>query len=116
MTTVRQLLQTKGSNLWTVSPDASVYDALEIMADKNVGALLVLDQGDLAGILSERDYARKVILKGKSPMTTPVKEIMTTKVYYVQPEHTIDDCMALMTNRQVRHLPVLVDGRLGGMI
>lgn len=116
MTIVSQLLQIKGADVWSVEPDASVYEALKLMADKNVGALIVLKAGDLVGIISERDYARKVILKGKSSMTTPVKEIMTTKVYCVRPEQTIQECMALMTEKRIRHLPVLEEGQLAGVI
>jgi CBS domain-containing protein len=116
MATVKQLLQTKGSEVWTIAPDASVYDALNLMAEKNVGALLVLEAGALVGVISERDYARMVVLKEKSSMTTPVNEIMTKKVICVRPEQTIEDCMALMTDKRVRHLPVLVDDQLIGVV
>jgi len=116
MTTVRQLLQNKGTEIWSIQPDAHVYDALELMAQKGVGALLVVDGDTLAGIISERDYARKVELEGKSSATTPVKEIMTSEVYCVRPEQTVDDCMALMTSRRIRHLPVLSDDKLEGVI
>jgi CBS domain-containing protein len=116
MTTVKQVLQNKGADLWTVTPDVSVYEALTLMADKNVGALMVLEAGRLTGIISERDYARKVILKGKSSLTTPVREIMTNKVYWVHPETTIEECMALMTDKRIRHLPVLVEDQLVGIV
>ena len=116
MTTVKQLLQVKGPDIWTIAPDASLYDALKLMADKNVGALLVLDAGELAGIVSERDYARMVVLKDKSSLTTPVSEIMTKKVICVRLEQTIEDCMALMTDKRVRHLPVLMDDQLVGVV
>jgi CBS domain-containing protein len=116
MKTVRELLRAKGYDIWSVAPDASVYDALKLMADKNVGAVLVTDAGNLVGILSERDYARKVILKGKTSKDTPVREIMTEKVVYVRPDQTTDECMALMTNKRVRHLPVIEDDRLIGII
>ncbi len=116
MTTVAQLLQGKGRAVWTVAPDATVYDALSLMADKNVGALVVLEETHVVGILSERDYARKVILKGKFSKDTLVHEIMTDKVYFVRPEQTIEECMALMTAERVRHLPVLEDDQLGGII
>ena len=116
MLTVRELLAKKGSEVWSVSPDATVYDALQVMAARNVGAVLVLEDGDLAGILSERDYARQVILKGKASRDTPVRDIMTTSLVTVSPERTIDDCMALMTERRIRHLPVLQSDVLLGVL
>lgn len=116
MLTVRELLAKKGSEVWSVSPDATVYDALQLMAARNVGAVLVLDDGELAGILSERDYARQVILKGKASRDTPVRDIMTTSVVSVSPERTIDDCMSLMTERRIRHLPVLQSDVLLGVL
>lgn len=116
MLTVRELLAKKGSEVWSVSPDATVYDALQLMAARNVGAVLVLDDGELAGILSERDYARQVILKGKASRDTPVRDIMTTSLVTVSPERTIDDCMALMTERRIRHLPVLQSDVLLGVL
>lgn len=116
MLTVRELLAKKGSEVWSVSPDATVYDALQVMAARNVGAVLVLEDGDLAGILSERDYARQVILKGKASRDTPVRDIMTTSLVTVSPERTIDDCMALMTERRIRHLPVLQANVLLGVL
>jgi len=109
MKTVKQLLQGKGSDVWSVAPTTSVFEALALMAGKNVGALLVLKAGQLVGIFSERDYARKVVLQGKTSKDTPVSEIMTSKVVYVRPEQTIEDCMALMTDKHIRHLPVLAD-------
>ena len=116
MTTVKQLLQAKEPDIWTIAPDVSVYDALKLMAEKNIGALLVLDAGKLAGIISERDYARMVVSKEESSMTTPVSEIMTKKVICVRLEQTIEDCMALMTDKRVRHLPVLMDDQLVGVV
>lgn len=116
MTTVRQLLQAKEGVLWSVSPDTTVYDALKLMADKNIGALLVLEGSALVGIFSERDYARKVILKGKTSKETFVKEIMTPDVLYVRPNQSIEECMALMTNKRVRHLPVLEENKVLGVI
>src|SRR5213593_4724878 len=107
MKTVAQLLRTKGSQVLSVAPEIPVFAALEVMAEKNVGALLVVEGERLVGIFSERDYARKVILKGKSSKETPVREIMSSHVLYVRPEQTIEDCMALMTDKRVRHLPVL---------
>lgn len=116
MKTVRELLQTKGYDIWSVAPDDSVYEALKLMADKNVGAVLVTDAGNLVGILSERDYARKVILKGRTSRDTPVREIMTEKVVYVRPDQTTNECMALMTDKRVRHLPVIENDQLIGII
>ena len=109
MNTVRHILQVKGDDLWTITPDTTVYDALLLMADKDVGALLVMDSGRLVGILSERDYARKVILFNKASRETLVREIMTTQLYTIHPDQTVQESMELMTARRVRHLPV-VDG------
>ncbi len=106
---VRDVLEKKGDDIWSVAPDTPVYKALQLMSEKNCGAVLVLDQETLVGILSERDYARKVILKGKSSKNTPVEEIMSQRVVCIQPDNTIDECMALMTDKRIRHLPVLKD-------
>jgi len=117
MITVMQVLKGKGySDIYSITPDATVYEALRLMSDKNVGALPVLETGKLVGIISERDYARKVILKGKSSLNTPVREIMTEEVTSVHPEQSMEECMMLITERRVRHLPILVDGRLIGII
>ena len=116
MTLVKQLLRSKGSEVWTVAPDTSVYDALQTMADKNIGALVVVEVNKVIGIISERDYARKVILQGKSSVHVPVKEIMTDRVFCVTPEYTIEQCMAVMTDRRIRHLPVLDNDKLGGIV
>ncbi len=116
MITVKEFLQTKGHDVLSITPDATVYEALKIMADKNVGALVVLDGETVAGIMSERDYARKVILHGKSSREMQVREIMTSKVYYMRPEQNLQDCMAQMTDKRVRHLPVLEENRLVGII
>jgi CBS domain-containing protein len=116
MQTVRDLLGKKGDRIWSVSPDSTVYEALQLMADRNIGAVLVRDGNRLVGILSERDYARQVILKGKASRDTPVREIMTTRVVCVVPERTVEDCMALMTDKRIRHLPVLADGELIGVV
>lgn len=116
MDNVRQLLRTKGSNVFTISPDATVYEALELMAEKDIGALVVTNNGEVVGIFSERDYARKVILKGKSSMNTSVGELMVDQVYYVSPDNTIEDCMSIMTEKHVRHLPVLKDNELIGLV
>ena len=116
MKTVKELLTAKGYDIWAVAPDASVYDALKLMADKNTGVVLVIQDDKLVGILSERDYARRVILKGKLPQDTPVWEIMTEKVLCVRPDETVEECMALMTDKRVRHLPVLEGDQLIGVI
>jgi CBS domain-containing protein len=116
MYTVRQLLQEKGGQLWSVTPKATVYEALELMAAKNCGAVLVLDAQELVGIFTERDYARKVVLKGKTSRTSTVGELMTTDVLYVGPDDTIENCMALMTQHRTRHLPVMDNGRLTGLV
>jgi CBS domain-containing protein len=116
MKTVRDLLRVKGGATWSIAPAATVYEALALMAEKDVGALLVLEAGNLVGIVSERDYARKVALRGKTSRETPVREIMTARVVWVRPEQTIEECMALMTNKRIRHLPVLEGERLIGVI
>jgi len=116
MESIKQLLKNKGSEVWHVSPDTHVFDALKIMADKNIGAMPVLDSDKIVGIFSERDYARKVILHGKASKNTLIKEIMSTKVLYVGLEQSIEECMALMTDKRIRHLPVLEDGELLGII
>ena len=116
MSTVAQVLEKKQGSLLSVTPETTVYDALKLMAEREVGAVVVLEGKHLAGILSERDYARKVILLGKSSRDTPVSEIMTSKVVCVFPRNTVDECMALMTDKRVRHLPVLVDNAVVGVI
>jgi CBS domain-containing protein len=116
MKLVRDLLATKGSDVWSVTPETTVFDALRLMAEKRIGAVLVLENDDLVGLFSERDYARKVILLGKSSKEMPVKEIMSSKVVSVRPDQSIDDCMSLMTDNRIRHLPVVNDGKLHGII
>jgi CBS domain-containing protein len=114
--TVRQLLQVKGSRVFDIHPQATVYEALERMAQHDVGALLVLEEGQLVGIFSERDYARKIILMGRASRDTPVHEVMTTDLVTVSPEATVEACMVLMTQHRIRHLPVMEGGRLAGVI
>jgi CBS domain-containing protein len=117
MITVRKLLHTKPDSVWTIRSDATAYEALRVMADKDIGALLVLNnENKLVGVFSERDYARKVILRGRSSKETFVSELMTEVVYYVSPEHTINDCMAVMTAKHIRHIPVIDNGRLIGVV
>ena len=115
MMTVHHLLERKGNDIWSTSPDASVFEAIQLMAEKSIGALLVIDRDELVGIVSERDYARKVILKGRSSRETPVRDIMTEKVLYVPPTRSLEECMVLMTEKRIRHLPVIADGRLIGV-
>ncbi len=107
MKTIQQLLDEKESSIWAVSPSDSVYDAVSLMSEKDVGALLVLDNGDLCGLLSERDYARKIILKERSSRDTSVSAIMTSKVYTTFPDDSVQNCMSVMTKKRIRHLPVV---------
>jgi len=115
-TTVRQLLNRKGHQIWAIQSNKTVFEALELMAEKRIGALLVFDGDQLVGIFSERDYARKVILEGKSSRNTHVGEIMTRQVVYVHPQQSMRDCMAVMTDKRIRHLPVLEDDAVIGVI
>lgn len=116
METVRQLLEEKGHEVWTIDPDALVYDAVALMAEKEIGSLAVMLDDKLVGLISERDYARKVILKGRASKATRVRDIMETRVAYARPEQTVEECMAVITDQRVRHLPVLENGRLIGII
>ncbi|MCP2091061.1 UNVERIFIED_ORG: CBS domain-containing protein [Paraburkholderia sediminicola] len=118
MTSVAQLLKTKPNNttVFTVGADDSVYDAIKLMAEKGIGALVVTDGDSIAGIVTERDYARKVVLMDRSSKATPVRDIMSKAVRFVRPDQTTDDCMALMTERRMRHLPVIENERLVGMV
>ena len=116
MRSVKQILDAKGRDAWSVGPDDSVFTAMKLMAEKEVGALLILEQDKLKGIVTERDYARKVILKGKSSKDTPVRNIMSTNVLCALPTQTVEECMALVTENRVRHLPVVEDGRVQGIV
>ena len=116
MITVRQLLQEKGREIFSVRPETTVFEAIQLMAEKGIGALLVMDGTLLAGIFSERDYTRKVALKDRSSRSTSVSEIMTSNVITVRPEQTIDECMVLMSNNRIRHLPVLDGDRVAGVV
>jgi CBS domain-containing protein len=116
MTTVRQILQRKPAGVWTVGPQATAYEALALMAQMNIGAVLVMEDEALVGIFSERDYARKVILMGRASRETPVSDLMSHPVVSVNPDIPIEACMALMTERHFRHLPVVEEGRLIGIV
>jgi CBS domain-containing protein len=117
MTTVAQILQSKSDHtIHSIAPTASVFDAVKLMSEKNIGALLVMEGGKIVGVVTERDYARKVILMAKSSKETPVRDIMTTQVMYVRPNQTSEECMVLMTENRVRHLPVMDQGKLIGLV
>lgn len=116
ISTVDEILQQKGREVWTIGPKATVLEALKLMSEKDIGALVVVQDAQVIGIISERDYARKIVLRGRASVSTPVKDIMTDKVYYVTPKTTIKECQALLTEQSVRHLPVLEDKKLVGLI
>jgi CBS domain-containing protein len=116
MATVKNILDTKGNALFTITPNTTVYHALELMVEKNVSALLVMENDKLAGIFTERDYARKVVLKGKSSKETSIGEIMTSSLITVSSANSIEECMELMTGKYIRHLPVVDNGNLAGII
>ena len=113
---VRQIIRNKGTDIWSVSPDTLIIEALKLMADKGIGAVLVLEDGEIAGIFSERDYARKVILLDRSSRTSPVSEVMTDKVICVGPDATAEQCLVLMTEKRIRHLPILENDKLIALI
>jgi CBS domain-containing protein len=116
MKSVHDILKNKGHDVWSVRPNDTIFDSLKVMADKEVGALLVMDGDKLVGIVTERDYARKVILEGKTSQNSSVSEIMTDQVLCVNPQQTIDECMALMTDKRARHLPVLENKQVVGIV
>lgn len=114
--TVRDVIKAKGHDVFSIDPDASVFDALTLMADKNIGAVLVVDGERTLGIFTERDYSRQVVLKGRASRETPVRDVMTARVVYVTPDQSMDDCMALMTKMRCRHLPVVEAGHVAGVL
>jgi CBS domain-containing protein len=116
MKTVRDVLQVKGRQVWSVVSETTVYDTLRLMAEKEIGSVLVLQGERPIGIFTERDYAREVVLKGKASKDTPTRDVMTSRVVYVRPEQTVENCMALMTDKRIRHLPVLEDDHLAGIV
>jgi CBS domain-containing protein len=116
MKTVSQLLDTKGRRIYSVAPESLVYDALLAMAEHHIGALLVMRRDELVGIFSERDYAREVVIKGRTSSTTAVQDIMSTKLITVSPDNTVEECMNLMSGRRIRHLPVLENGKVIGLL
>ena len=116
MITVRDLLQSKESTIWSIIPDTSLREALSLLAEKDVGALLVLEDGKAVGIFSERDYARQMVIHDDITINTPIKELMTHPIFYVTPEQTIDECMTLMTQKRFRHLPVMDGDKLVGVL
>lgn len=115
-TTIRHILEVKGHDVWSIAPGASVYDALRMMSDKDVGALLIMENDQMVGIMSERDYARKVVLLGKTSRETRVDEIMSKKVFTIHPDQTVEEAMELMNSKHIRHLPVVESEQVQGMI
>jgi CBS domain-containing protein len=116
MKTVKDILKAKKSEVWSISPTATVFEALKLMGEKEIGALVVMEKGEAVGIVSERDYARKVILKGKSSKDALVQEIMTSHMFSVKPENTVEECMVLITAKRIRHLPVFDKNKFVGLI
>jgi len=114
--TIDKILRQKSGQIWSIRPDATVYDAIALMAEKNVGALLVMENEQLVGIVSERDYSRKVMLRGKTSRNSTVREIMTTELTTTHPRETVEECLRFMTDKRIRHLPVIADGSLCGVI
>lgn len=116
MKTVKDILEAKGRNVWSIAPDSPVFEAVGLMAEKDIGALVVVDGENIVGIVSERDYARKVVLMGKSSKDIPVRDIMTPNVIHVRPDQSIEECMTIMSGKRIRHLPVLEADKLAGVI
>ncbi len=116
MLKIKDVLQSKSSAIWSIEPDDMAYDAIELMAEKDIGALIVMDGGEVVGIFSERDYVRKVVLKSRSSRETPVKELMTSDLYCINSDKTVEECMALMTKAHVRHMPVYENKRFAGIV
>lgn len=114
--TISEILNHKGAQVWSIAPEAMVFDAIQLMSDKNIGALLVTEGNKLIGILTERDYTRKIVLKGKSSKQTPVREILSGELIHVTPHHTVEECLRLMTDHRVRHLPVLEGEKIAGVV
>lgn len=114
--TISEILNHKGTQVWSIAPEAMVFDAIQLMSDKNIGALLVTEGNKLIGILTERDYTRKIVLKGKSSKQTPVREILSGDLIHVTPHHTVEECLRLMTDHRVRHLPVLEGENIAGLV
>lgn len=116
MSTVKQLLDAKGYNIWSIDADEVVLEAIKLMAEKGIGAVLVTHHGKLAGVMTERDYARKIVLQGRLSSTTKVREIMSENVIYAGPNNTVEECMAMMTEKRIRHLPIMENGEAIGVI
>ncbi|MCI4677520.1 CBS domain-containing protein [Rhodoblastus acidophilus] len=116
MTTIKQILQEKGGDVASISPDATVFDAIKAMAEQNIGALVVIEAGRVVGLITERAYAREVVLKGRTSPTTAVRAVMETDLPYARPEQLVEECMAVMTRTRLRHMPVFSDGELVGLI
>lgn len=116
MKTLRRVLESKGHDVYSTTPDTLVFGALKEMADRDVGALIVMEDGKVVGVFSERDYARKIILVGKSSRETPVRDVMTSRVVYARPDLTLEECLALMTDKRIRHLPVMKDDEIVGVV
>jgi CBS domain-containing protein len=115
-TTISEILESKGTKVWGVTPESSVFDAIQLMSDKNIGAVAVIQNGQLVGILTERDYTRKVVLQGKASKSTQVREIISGQIISVTPEHTVEECLRLMTVHRIRHLPVMEGNTIAGMV
>lgn len=116
MSTVKQLLEQKGYEIWSIDAGQMVLDAIKLMAEKGIGALVVTEHGEIAGVITERDYARKIVLKGHSSSDTKIKDIMSDRVIYAEPDNTVEECMAMMTEKRVRHLPVMENNKVIGVI